>query len=200
MGSEMCIRDSAVTSSAPTICTILTTIAAVIILKYSLMARTGKPCTLAAMGSIDIDSKLWYRNSIDKYPTTHIVTMMSKLFGSTNNKSPYKYPSTIADAVPPQIRIITKPKPSIPVMKIAIAASPSNIPRACNSSIKTAATVQKAKAYNRGPIPPKTSPMAIAPNDTCANPSPIKARFLINKKVPRKPATMATIIEAIKGR
>ena len=54
-------------------------------------------------------------------------------------------------------------------------------------------------AYHSGPIPPNTNPIAIAPKETCPKPSPIKAKFLINKNVPRKPATMATINEASKG-
>ena len=70
----------------------------------------------------------------------------------------------------------------------------------CSWSITIAAKVLNTNAYHNGPMPPNAKPIAIPPNETWAIPSPSKARFLINKKVPRKAATIATTIEAINGR
>jgi hypothetical protein len=55
-------------------------------------------------------------------------------------------------------------------------------------------------AYHNGDVAPRTMPIATPPKDTCANPSPISARFLTKRNVPRKPATIVTIIEAINAR
>ena len=58
----------------------------------------------------------------------------------------------------------------------------------------------KANAYQRGVVAPKTMATATPPNDTCAKPSPIRAKFLISKNKPRKPDTTVTINAAINER
>ena len=58
----------------------------------------------------------------------------------------------------------------------------------------------KDRAYHKGVVEPKTIAIATPPNDTSAKPSPISARFHINKNKPRKPATIVTINAAINDR